>query len=144
MRRVAEALLALSPLPKGFTASELATQVRSLSPPGYEYGPRRATYDLKKFGAKQLAYKIEGSRRYEATPQGVRALIALWVLRDKVIQPLLAAAGRVEPPASRESLTHLDRHYETLRVGMHCCSKNSASQHEHDRQFLLHVLALSA
>ena len=46
-------------------------------------GPRRATYDLKKLRAKQLVRRVERTRRYEATPDGVRALTARVVLRDK-------------------------------------------------------------
>jgi hypothetical protein len=56
------------------------------------YGLRSAAYDLKKFRAKKLLSKIEGTHRYTATPTDLRALTALVVLRDKVIKPLLAAA----------------------------------------------------
>jgi hypothetical protein len=117
MRAVAAAVTALAARPRGFTASQLAVEVQSRGQA--EYGPRRATYDLKKLRAKQLVRKIERTRRYEATPNGARALTALVVLRDKVIQPLLAAAcqprhrGR---PASK--LTVVDQHYHTLRGTM--------------------------
>jgi hypothetical protein len=116
MRAVAEAVVALAAAPSGFTVSALAAEVRSR---GQEYGPRRASYDLKKFRAKQLVRKIERKRRYEAMPDGVRALTALLVLRDKVIKPLLAAACRPRrrgrPPSN---LTALDHHYYTLRRTM--------------------------
>jgi hypothetical protein len=38
--------------------------------------------------------KIGASRRYEPLHQGLRALTALVVLREKVIRPLLAASTR--------------------------------------------------
>jgi hypothetical protein len=42
IRRAAEAVVALSALPNGFTASQLATQVRALSKQSQsQYGPRR-------------------------------------------------------------------------------------------------------
>src|ERR1700716_59238 len=59
MRWVAQAVLALSPSPGGFTASQLAEQVRRLSQQGEsEYGPRRAAYDLKKLRVKQIVCRI--------------------------------------------------------------------------------------
>jgi hypothetical protein len=116
MRAVAEAVLALAPLPRGFSASALAAEVSSRGQA--EYGPRRATYDLKKFRAKQLVHRIENTRRYEATPDGVRALTALLVLRDKVIRPLLAAARQPQRHHRTRNLTVVDQHYQTLRGTM--------------------------
>jgi len=116
MRAVAEAVLALAPLPRGFSASALAAEVRFRGQA--EYGPRRATYDLKKFRAKQLVRKIESTRRYQATPDGVRALTALLVLRDKVIRPLLAAARQPQRHRRTRNLTVVDQYYHTLRGTM--------------------------
>ena len=68
MRWVVEALIALcvSASPQGFTASELARQVRLLNNQGEsEYGPRRAAYDLKKLRAKNIVQRIGQTRRYE-------------------------------------------------------------------------------
>src|ERR1700731_456065 len=48
IRWAMEAVLALAPSPGGFTASQLAHQVRSRSQQSAsEYGPRHAAYDLK-------------------------------------------------------------------------------------------------
>jgi len=117
MRAVAEAVTVLAARPRGFTASQLAAEVQSRGQA--EYGPRRATYDLKKLRAKQLVRKVEHTRRYEGTPDGVRALTALVVLRDKVIKPLLAAARQLRRrrrPLS--NLTAVDQHYHALRGTM--------------------------
>src|SRR6516164_8666484 len=97
MRWVVEALIALcvSPSAQGFTASELARQVRLLSNQAEsEYGPRRAAYDLKKLRAKDIVQRIGQTRRYQSSASGLRAMVALVVLRNKVIKPLLAAAHR--------------------------------------------------
>jgi len=120
MRRVAEAVLALSTAPTGFTASELAQKVRAMSGEAESaYGPRRAAYDLKKLRGKGLVRRIATSRRYEPEPNGLRAMTALVVLREKVIRPLLAASQRPGSSAKPNHPTPIDHHYEHLRVGMH-------------------------
>jgi hypothetical protein len=119
MRRVADAVLALSSSPTGFTASELAEKVRAMSgEPASEYGARRAAYDIKKLRGKDMVRKIGASRRYEPLHQGLRALTALVVLREKVIRPLLAASTRLQPHSKLSHPTPIDQHYENLRAGM--------------------------
>ena len=114
----AEAVLALSASPAGFTAADLARQVHSMSGlPESEYGTRRAAYDIKKFRAKGMVRKIDKSRRYEAFTTGLRSLTALLVLRERVIRPLLAASGQPDPPSQLNPMP-IDRHYESLRAGM--------------------------
>jgi hypothetical protein len=119
MRWVAEAVLALSPNPAGFSATELACQVRNLGgPAASNYGRHQASYDLKKFRGKQVVQRLPRKQRYQPLPQGLKVLAALLVLRDKVIQPLLAAALQTRPTHGAQNPTRLDHHYETLRVGM--------------------------
>jgi hypothetical protein len=119
VRHVAEAVLALSPSPSGFTASQLASKVCSFTGQTESaYGPRHAAYDLKKFRAKELVRKIESTRRYEPTPEGLRTLVALWVLRDKVIKPLLAAASQPSTRPQFNSPGPLDQHYRALQRDM--------------------------
>jgi len=119
MRRVAEAVLALSTAPTGFTASALAERVREMSGETESaYGPRRAAYDLKKLRGKGMLRKIGTSRRYETEPIGLRAMTALVILREKVIRPLLAASQRSEPQTKPNHPTPVDHHYEHLRAGM--------------------------
>jgi hypothetical protein len=119
MRRVIQAVIALSASPGGFTASQLANQVRSLSKQTEsEYGARRAAYDLKKLRGKKIVRRIEKTRRYEALPKGLRAMVALVVLRDKAIKPLLAAARDLRPSRGAQNPHALDLHYETIRTAM--------------------------
>jgi len=119
IRRVAEAVLALSASPTGFTASDLARQVRSMSSQTEsEYGARRAAYDIKKLRAKGMVQKIGKSRRYDSVPEGLRALTALLVLREKLIRPLLAASRQSQPPSKPAHPTPIDNYYESLRAGM--------------------------
>ena len=119
MRWVVEALIALSPSPGGFTASELASQVRALSKQREsEYGPRRAAYDLKKLRGKRILRRIGQTRRYESMPKGLRAMAALVVLRNKAIKPLLAAAQELRPSRGAQNPSAIDTHYHTIRTAM--------------------------
>lgn len=119
MRWIAEAIIALSPFPNGFTASELAAKVQALGKQSEsEYGPRRAAYDLKKLRGKQIVRRIERTRRYETIPAGLKAVTALVVLRDKAIKPLLAAAQELRPSHGAQNPGVLDIHYDAIRVAM--------------------------
>ena len=109
MRWVVEAVIALSPSPDGFTASELARQVRVLSNQRQsEYGARRAAYDLKKLRGKKIVQRIGQTRRYESMSKGLKAMVALVVLRNKAIKPLLAAAQDLRPSRGAQNPRALD------------------------------------
>jgi hypothetical protein len=119
LRRMAEAVLILSAAPAGFTSSDLAQQVHSMSTqPESDYGARRAAYDIKKLRAKGMVRKIGKSRRYETVAEGLRSLTALLVLREKIIRPLLAASGQPEPRGKPANPAPIDHHYESLRAAM--------------------------
>jgi hypothetical protein len=119
MRWVIEALTALPPSPGGFTASDLARQVRVLSKQSEsENGPRRAAYDLKKLRGKTVVRRIGQTRRYESIPKGLRAMAALVVLRNKAIKPLLAAAQELRTSRGAQNPSTIDSHYDTIRTAM--------------------------
>jgi len=119
MRAVMEAVIALSPDKRGFQSSTLAKKIcEILNVPTSVFSPRQAAYDLKKLRAKGLVVKIEHSRRYEATRDGIRAMTGYIVLRDKVLAPLLANAGKLK--TGRKTSTHclIDIHHETIQREM--------------------------
>lgn len=119
MRWVAEAIIVLSAASSGFTASELAARVCALGKQTpAQYGPTRAAYDLKKFRGQQIVQRIGQTRRYEAGPAGLKAITALVVLRDKVINPLLAASRERRPSRGAQNPTPLDAHYDAARTAM--------------------------
>ena len=119
MRGVIEAVIALSPSADGFTASQLANQVRALGKQSTsEYSARRAAYDLKKLRGKKIVRRIGTTRRYESLPKGLRAMAALVVLRDKAIKPLLAAAQDQQTSRGAQNPRALDTHYDTIRTAM--------------------------
>jgi hypothetical protein len=86
MRWVVEALIGLCVSPseaQRFTASELARQLRLLSNQAEsDYEPRRAAYDLKKLRAKNIVQRIGQTCRYKSTPSGLKAMVALVILRN--------------------------------------------------------------
>ena len=128
MRAVLAAALALAPAPAGFTAGDVAFKVRESAGPALpDYRARHAAYDLKKLRGKQLVTKPDRSRRYQVPAAGLRTITALVVLREKVLQPLLAGLASPisgEPigrPRGRrpKAWTSVDEHYQTLRRTMH-------------------------
>jgi DNA-binding transcriptional ArsR family regulator len=117
MRAVMEAVIALSINPRGFTASELAAKVGQIIP-GSDYQPRQASYDLKKLRGKGLVYRTERSRRYETTIEGVRTIAAFITLREKVLLPLLANAGKRKTGPKPPNRRDIDIHYDNIQIEM--------------------------
>jgi hypothetical protein len=119
MRAVIQAVLALAAAPKGFFAAAVAAQVRTIRGLNAEaYRARHAAYDLKKLRGKNWVRTVGKSRSYEVVPEGLQAMTAILVLRDKVIKPVLAASAKpiqTDPP---ERLTPLDALYRTLQGDM--------------------------
>jgi hypothetical protein len=88
---VTRELLALSALPAGFTAAQLAAKVCAMT--GNDYTARQAAYDVKKPRGKDLQVKPDSTRRSLASPQAIRTITALVVPRDEAIAPILAGVG---------------------------------------------------
>ncbi|MCX6034345.1 MAG: hypothetical protein NTV38_05125, partial [Chloroflexi bacterium] len=82
------------------------------------YTPRQAAYDLKKLRGKNLLRKIENSRRYEPVPEGLREMTALFVLREKVIKPVLAGAGKIRRGPKLKYQSQVDIHYANIQTEM--------------------------
>ena len=119
MRTALAAVLALAGSPTGFTVPELATKARAMARLTLtEYTGRQAAYDLKKLRGKSLIIKLGRTRRYQVQPTAIRAIAALFILRDYVIA--LTLAGVRSPRLGRKPVnwTPADRHYEQLRIRM--------------------------
>jgi len=119
MRTVMKAVIALTPQPRGFQGAQLAKKVCEIfDAPTSVYNSRQAAYDLRKLRSKGLVRKIERSRRYEATKEGLRAMKGYITLREKVLAPLLSNAGKLK--TGRKPFTHcqIDIHYENIQREM--------------------------
>jgi hypothetical protein len=122
MRAASAAVLTLSPSPKEFIVSEFASKVQSITKQtDSQYGKRRAAYDLKKLCGKKLL--DTSGRRYKDTAEGLRTIATLSVLRDKVIEPLLAGAGKLKCGRKSKNWRPIDKHYKTLCINMQCLLK---------------------
>jgi hypothetical protein len=117
MAAVMEAVVALSTQPGGFTSGDLAVKMQEqLGVSAEDYQPRQAAYDLKKLRGKMLICKIGKSRLYEAPAEGLRTLVALGMLREKVLKPVLRTRNLQGPPP--RSNNPIDHHYYNLRQEM--------------------------
>jgi hypothetical protein len=119
MRAVIEAVLTLAPKPGGFTTEDLADKTRPLLAPGQPtYTPRHAAYDLRKLRGKALVERVGMTHRYQPQTPAIRTLAALLILREKVIKPVLAGAGKPKPGRPPKKIHPLDVHYENLHREM--------------------------
>lgn len=115
MRATLEALLSLAASPDGFTAADLADHAgRRFST---SLTSRQAAYDLGKFRAKGLVQRISGTIRYQLSQEAIRPLAALYVLRDKVIHPLLSRDGHLHRGPLKHQ-TPIDAQYHRLQREM--------------------------
>lgn len=120
MRAVLEATVSLGLSPKGFIVSDLAAKVRDILNLSQEqYQSRHAAYDLKKFRAKEWVHKIGKSRRYEATPDGLRTMSALLILREKVLKPVLAGAVKPKRGPKPKHQSPVDVLYQAIHLAMY-------------------------
>lgn len=118
-RAVIEAVTKFAAAPNGFRASDIAVKVQEIM--GYSedtYTPRKAAYDLKKLRGKNVIRRVGKSRRYETVPEGLRTVTALLVLRDKVIKPVLAGAGKPRRGRKPKNQSPIDAHYEAIQFQM--------------------------
>jgi hypothetical protein len=119
MRAVAEAVLALAPAPEGFSAKDLAQRMRQQQGRRIgRYDGRRAAYDLRKLRGKGLVERRAGTRRYRVRRPGIRTLAGLYIVREKVLKPVLAGVCRPKRGRPPKSVHPLDVHYERLQREM--------------------------
>ena len=82
------------------------------------YVPRQAAYDLNKLRGKSLVERIDKTRRYRVRRPGIRTLVALQILREQVIKPVLAGVCRPKRGRPPKTIHPLDDHYQKLQREM--------------------------
>ena len=119
VRAALAGVVALAAAPEGFTVAELTEKVHSMTGRSAAgYSTRQAAYDIRKLRAKGLLAKPERSRRYHVPPEAARTITALSVLRDQVMNPILAGVRSPRQGRKPSTWTTVDRDYESLRVEM--------------------------
>ncbi len=119
MQAVSEAVLALAAAPRGFTARELSERVHQQQGRALpKYTPRKAAYDLRKLRGKALVERVQKTRRYRLRRPGIRTLAGLYILREKVIKPVLSGACRPKRGRPPKAIAPLDAHYCKLQIEM--------------------------
>lgn len=119
MRAVAEAVVAVAASPDGFTAEQLAARVRGQQRRALvNYQARKAAYDLRKLRGKSLVERIGQTRRYRVKRPGIRTLVGLLLLREKVLKPVLAGVCRPKRGHPPKTVHVLDVHYQSLQREM--------------------------
>jgi hypothetical protein len=99
--------------------AQLAAKARALTgQTAAEYTVRQVAYDLNKLRGKHLITKLARTRRYQVQPTAMRAIAALFILRDHVIAPILAGVRSPRLGRKPATWTPADRHYEQLRIRM--------------------------
>lgn len=116
-RTTLAAVTALAAAPGGFTVADLADKVHAMSGDD-RYTARQAAYDLRKLRGHDLVTKPGRGRRYFVPPQATRTITALLVLREQVIEPILAGVRSPRLGRRPAHWTTVDRRYETLRIDM--------------------------
>jgi len=119
LRAVAEAVVALSTNPRGFTVRELCQKVPRYWPELTQpYTRRNSAYDLRKLRGKQLVERVNNTCRYKAPQHGIHVLAGLMILRQKVIRPVLAGLTERRPGPKPKNVHPVDEHYYNLRDEM--------------------------
>lgn len=120
MQAVAAGVIALAAAPHGFTAEPLAAQTKRHRPRVRRtYGVRQAAYDLRKLRAKGLVQRIGRTRRYQVRKPAIKTLAGWFILREKVIKPVLAGVCQPRPGRPPKCPTLIDEHYRRLQQEMH-------------------------
>jgi len=116
IRAVMQAVLLLSVDARGFRVEQLAGVVGEIL--SESYTSRQASYDLKKLRGKGLVDKLSGTRRYLAPADGLRTMVSVALLRERVIKPILS--GTVGRPRGRPEKNQdpLNKHYHAIRDAM--------------------------
>ncbi|MEK6705305.1 MAG: hypothetical protein AABZ06_05910 [Bdellovibrionota bacterium] len=117
IRSVMQAVIALALNPRGFTSGELSETVQLIMATS-TYHARQAAYDLKKLRGKELVERIGNSHYYQATPEGLRVMMAFLTLRNKVIVPLLASTYNKPDKIKFTPLHDIGVHYQNIQKEM--------------------------
>jgi hypothetical protein len=115
-RATLNAVLALAAAPGGFTVTDLAGKVHTMTGhPGYTV--RQAAYDLRKLRGKHLIDKPGRARPYHVPPPAAHTIAGLLTLREQVIASILAGIRSPRPGRKPKTWTQTVSLLERLSGG---------------------------
>jgi hypothetical protein len=118
-RAFMQALTALSISPKALSAATVAAKVREMAPDECSgYTVRQAAYDLRKFRAKGLITKKDRGKTYHITDEALRVITAYFIIRDKVIIPVLQCCGDRKRIKTNQKRSKADIHIAHMQKNM--------------------------
>ena len=79
----------------------------------------RAVERHRATSSTNLVERIDKTRRYRVHPVGIRTLAGLLILREHVINPVLAGARGFHQGRSPKTIHPLDLHYLNLQRELH-------------------------
>jgi hypothetical protein len=119
MRAMLGAAIACAQIPMGARLGDLVPRVPLRSGTlAATYGTRQAAYDLRSLRAKPFVRRASKSHRCQDPPDGLRTITALVVLREQVIEPILANVRTPHRALKPKTWTSLDDQYKTIRLAM--------------------------
>ena len=128
--------------PGWFTAAEHAAKVNELTDGQLNYTVRHAAYDLKKLRGKTLLTQTHPkARRYLTTPEALRTMSGLIVLRQKIIEPLLKYLGRAKSGPVPRGTAKFDQLFRDLQHSLAQVFKELHMTGEYTRNKVLAIKA---
>jgi hypothetical protein len=76
------------------------------------YTPGRMTYDLRRLLLTRLITRIDHTKRYVLTSDGVKMAVFYTKLHNRLVRPLMAASQPQAPPDLRDALRLIDHHVD--------------------------------
>lgn len=114
---ILETVLSLAIKPGGYTANEVAIQMKERldKKQPKNYSSANAAYDIRKLRGKGLVEKIGKSRKYKTTKKGMDTIIAVMALMQKTIPTIFSAINKDFISANPNEMQEIDRLFLNIR-----------------------------
>jgi DNA-binding PadR family transcriptional regulator len=114
---VMECVLALAIKPNGYQAKDIAALMKQRldKKQAALYSPGKAAYDIRKLRGKGLVEKAEKTRIYKTTPKGVRTIVSVLSITQKMLPALLSSVNKTVLSKKPEEMSEIDGHYIKIK-----------------------------
>jgi hypothetical protein len=114
---IMESVLALAIKPNGYTSKDITILMKERldKKQAKGYTLAKAAYDIRKLRGKGLVTKIEKSRKYKTTKNGMETIIAVLVLTQKTIPTVFSVINKDVISDNPEEMHDIDKRYLNIR-----------------------------